>query len=83
MFTISPADGNVIVKQELAISQVAKYMRFYPTGSSSDDVPRFCLRVAVYGRDGKTEDVIGIQIMCTKDIFDRVLIDTLGRRPHR
>ena len=53
MFIISPADGNVIVKRELVISQVAKYMRFYPTGSNSEVVVRFCLRVEVYGRDGK------------------------------
>ena len=51
-FIISPADGNVIVKRELAISQVAKYMRFYPTASNSD--VEFCMRVEVYGRDGKS-----------------------------
>ncbi|XP_078352126.1 uncharacterized protein LOC144636802 [Oculina patagonica] len=49
-FIISPADGNAIVKRDLAISQVAKHMRFYPTGSS--DGGQFCLRVAVYGREG-------------------------------
>lgn len=58
VFIISPADGNVIVKRKLAISQVAKYMRFYPTDSSSADVPRFCLRVAVFGRDGESTQIL-------------------------
>ena len=42
-------------------------MRFYPTGSSSQDVPRFCLRVAVYGRDGKS-----VSLYCNSSIVIRV-----------
>ena len=67
VFTISPVDGNVIVKRELTISQVAKYMRFYPTGSSSEDVPRFCMRVEVYGRDGKS-----VSLYCKSSVLNRV-----------
>ena len=71
-FIISPADGNVIVKRELAISQVAKYMRFYPTASNSD--VEFCMRVEVYGRDGKS-----VICYCKSRVFTRMNVYKKGQ----
>ena len=70
-FIISPADGNVIVRRELAISQVAKYMRFYPTSSNQG---QFCLRVEVYGRDGKS-----VSRYCESSVAIRVFTQMNGK----
>ena len=72
-YIISPADGNVIVRRELAISQVAKYMRFYPTGSNQG---QFCLRVEVYGRDGKSvsrycESCVAIRVFTQMNVYGK------------